>query len=643
MRNTILVFKSTVVLGTVSLLALPMVAASCAAEADRRDLPADGVVIGASIEQPRVDVPGPVKPELSNEERIDALKQRYAARADAKPFGQVSGRITDIDGAPIAGVTVRVDNQRTRTDATGAYALPQVPLGIYVVSFEHPQYVFTQRSASVLPGSDPWVETSLLQRSKVQHFDAEKGAIIHQGPLTLDFEPQDLAFEDGSPIHGEVDVIATAIDPRERGHISAAPARLEGISLSGAEVGLVSYGMLEVEIFQGTRRVQVRPGQTVRTSFQLGEKAGLSTGDTVPLWHHDTSRGLWVQERERDATVRSANGELAVEAELPHFSSWNFDSLADATCSKFSVTINNTSAKTLLKLRVYSTDSNGVKDGSVTASGTPASTSPYYWEFQSDCAQRSAGATKSYTCLTNVPTGRSMPNPSPNPPPVTYGQYVYFAMDVQIRDNVTNAVSWVPLNSAGLSSGTSRLEKAFWLGAEIRDWMEAEYPGASSLSSWCGTPTPATGYGVHLAGQYNLSIQPNGLRPLLFTLPGNVWNLNAVGPGAVVNAAPNFQTMRMNVAPNNIRVAAGLPPSPTPFSNDADRDGVTDSIDNCQDISNPDQVDYDHNGVGDVCESWCFVPAGPDAAWYDTDSDGIDDICDNNWLTSNPDQYMPVY
>ncbi len=63
----------------------------------------------------------------------------------------------------------------------------------------------------------------------------------------------------------------------------------------------------------------------------------------------------------------------------------------------------------------------------------------------------------------------------------------------------------------------------------------------------------------------------------------------------------------------------------TTLSPDADNDGIPDSLDNCPTVYNPDQLDTDEDGSGDVCDS-------------DDDNDGVPDISDNCPLASNPDQ-----
>jgi hypothetical protein len=98
---------------------------------------------------------------------------------------------------------------------------------------------------------------------------------------------------------------------------------------------------------------------------------------------------------------------------------------------------------------------------------------------------------------------------------------------------------------------------------------------------------------------------------------------------------------------------------PTP--NDLDDDCVTDSIDNCYGVPNPDQVDSDGDGRGDACQDDddsdgipdtqdnCRTIKNPgqentngtrygDACFKDSDRDGTIDAEDNCWRVFNPDQ-----
>jgi hypothetical protein len=47
---------------------------------------------------------------------------------------------------------------------------------------------------------------------------------------------------------------------------------------------------------------------------------------------------------------------------------------------------------------------------------------------------------------------------------------------------------------------------------------------------------------------------------------------------------------------------------------DTDKDGIIDSLDNCPTIPNPDQLDSDSDGTGDVCESISNIPEFPSLA-----------------------------
>ncbi|MEK7538576.1 MAG: thrombospondin type 3 repeat-containing protein [Patescibacteria group bacterium] len=70
---------------------------------------------------------------------------------------------------------------------------------------------------------------------------------------------------------------------------------------------------------------------------------------------------------------------------------------------------------------------------------------------------------------------------------------------------------------------------------------------------------------------------------------------------------------------------------------DTDKDGVPDMRDNCTSVANPDQVDVDGNGRGDVCDDFDKdgvmnntdnCPNNPNRYQEDVDGDKIGDVCD---------------
>lgn len=65
---------------------------------------------------------------------------------------------------------------------------------------------------------------------------------------------------------------------------------------------------------------------------------------------------------------------------------------------------------------------------------------------------------------------------------------------------------------------------------------------------------------------------------------------------------------------------------------DLDDDGIPDDEDNCVDVFNPDQADLDGDGFGDVCD---LCPADP---FNDADDDGVCGDVDNCPDTANEDQ-----
>jgi hypothetical protein len=97
------------------------------------------------------------------------------------------------------------------------------------------------------------------------------------------------------------------------------------------------------------------------------------------------------------------------------------------------------------------------------------------------------------------------------------------------------------------------------------------------------------------------------------------------GTASVQVRSPGYASRTMSVTVDaGVSTTLDVDLTPDPRA-DFDGDGVADGLDDCPMVANPDQLDTDHDGLGDACD-------------MDDDGDGLADEDDNCPLVPNPDQ-----
>lgn len=145
---------------------------------------------------------------------------------------------------------------------------------------------------------------------------------------------------------------------------------------------------------------------------------------------------------------------------------------------------------------------------------------------------------------------------------------------------------------------------------------------------------------------------------------GDLADCNSNGiPDADDIANGNSQDCDANAVPDECdndsdhdRIPDACDAFPDDVLNDVDGDGIDSTLDNCALHENPDQLDSDNDGMGDVCDVCVADPQNPDAdgdsvcddvdncpalsnpQQEDGDEDGVGDVCDNCPEHPNPDQ-----
>jgi len=517
--------------------------------------------------------------EQLDEETVRLLEKRYEERLALKPFTAIEGQVHSVDGSAVVGATVSAGGHSAKTDARGHFVLDELPYGQYLVSINHPAFVFTQRAVGAEYASQPFLDAVVMPRSKARVFNADENTVINEGSLKLTFEPGDLVFDDtGAPVHGNVELVASVVEPGRDKHIDAAPAPLEGRETDGSFVALESFGMFELELTQGGRQLQVRKGEQVEMELGLPAERAAKAGGSIPLWHHDTKLGIWVREGELAAAVDSKGAKAYARAELPHFSSWNLDLGNPTICVK-----------------VLFPGALGFKAISTTATGALDN----LWSMTGECQGigRCAGmAPSAWSGAASVTFKFQVQLPGLNGTPVWCDMPVVMQMQNQTTID----------------------------GYRLRDYA-VSIDNAAPQSNYCGSYNGTYG-DIAITGAYNavyvqstpvwaVPLEPADLNGDTNLTPADV--LNCTGTPQIWGGYDQgFGKMAVN-ARNTL------------YFNDFDRDGSNDGKEKCPASSN-----------NLACASYCYVaPGTPNAALYDPDGDRIDSGCDSKSTIFNPSQY----
>lgn len=248
---------------------------------------------------------------------------------DAPPFFEptaevsFSGRVTDAQGQPVTDAAVRAGGAFAKTDENGVFRLQAVrlPARDARLSVNKIGYFEFSRSYIVEEGAEKLVEVQLVNRELVGTLNASAGgALTVPGGGKLDFPAGSVARSDGSVYNGTVRVFAHYIDPTSDNWFLQMPGDLRALNLGGEEVGLVTFGMMAVELESNAGEpLQVASGQTVEIRMPVQTDQNSAAPETIPLWWYDSDRSRWIEE---GSAQRQGNEYVG---RVSHFTWWNCD------------------------------------------------------------------------------------------------------------------------------------------------------------------------------------------------------------------------------------------------------------------------------------------------------------------------------
>lgn len=234
----------------------------------------------------------------------------------------IGGFIVDEAGGPVAKAVVRLGDKTTETDKNGVFNFRDVTVnakGAYV-KVEHPDYFHGSRTINVSSGTRNTIKIQLLSNAATTFINATSGGTADYTDYSVTLPAGGISTASGAPYSGQVGVAAKWLNPVSPDFGIQMPGRLEGITTENERSGMVSLGMMAVELKDAAgNKLQISSGFEASLRMKVPAAMLNSAPATIPLWYFDEAAGLWVEEGQ--ATL--SNG--FYEGKVKHFSFWNHD------------------------------------------------------------------------------------------------------------------------------------------------------------------------------------------------------------------------------------------------------------------------------------------------------------------------------
>jgi PKD repeat protein len=241
--------------------------------------------------------------------------------------------------SPLQGVTVSINGAgSSATTAADGKADVSVPTGVPAqLKFSKAGYADQFKQVELATGATgASMEVRMLAREAALTLPdaAAGGTLAGRDGARIVLPANALVDASGQPVTGAVQISMTPVNVGT--NPGAFPGSFIGLQASGARGLLASYGTVEYVLSQNGAPVQLAPGASATIEMPIYTRLNLdgssvTTGASIPLWSLDERTAQWVQEG--SGTVVASAGspsELALRAQVGHFSWWNVDAFVGA-------------------------------------------------------------------------------------------------------------------------------------------------------------------------------------------------------------------------------------------------------------------------------------------------------------------------
>ncbi|GMQ28625.1 carboxypeptidase-like regulatory domain-containing protein [Algoriphagus confluentis] len=229
------------------------------------------------------------------------------------------GRVIDEQNNPLVGATVLAGGKQTTTDLNGFYNFTDVSLdgdrGYMIISKDG--YFDGHRIIEPYKDKLSQVPTlRLIEKKSIGSIPSASGGKVGlSGGIQVELPAN--AIENYT---GQVNVVASYINPTAHDFIARVPGDLIAENAEG-KIGLLeSFGMAHIELLDNSgKELKIKSGAKATLTLPIPPSMVSVAPPTIPMWSFDETKGIWKEEG-----VGTKQGSVYV-GEVTHFSVWNFD------------------------------------------------------------------------------------------------------------------------------------------------------------------------------------------------------------------------------------------------------------------------------------------------------------------------------
>ncbi len=252
---------------------------------------------------------GPNSPKFENTTEVNA---------------DVQGQILGEDGKPLELAKVVIGNNSFTTDKNGIFIFKNIQTKKHAtkITVTKDGYFAAYRTLYIKANTDNFTKIMVLKMDNPQNFSAGSGAsIVAQGGASVSIPANGIVQKaSNAPYNGTVTIYAKTINADNANIAELTPGDLRGITTENVENALETYGMLAVEMFDNAgNELQLASGKPATIKMPIPANLTTTAPASIPLWHFDTDKGMWVEE---GSATKQGNEYVG---EVKHFSYWNCD------------------------------------------------------------------------------------------------------------------------------------------------------------------------------------------------------------------------------------------------------------------------------------------------------------------------------